>query len=87
VRDDKAPILGLVEHYADPALGAGRRPDLAARTVRRPTARAPEPGRQKEADAAHACEGVRDGSGALGFAVPSLRLRTAARHEGVPAFQ
>ena len=53
--NDQAPIIGLVEHDANPALGwrARRGPDLAALPVR-PAARGPEPGRQKEADAAHA---------------------------------
>ena len=53
-------------------------------TVRRPTARAPEPGRQKKADAAHAGQGVRDCSWALGLAVPSVRVGPGARHKGVP---
>jgi len=58
---------------------SGRVVGLLLGTLRRPTDRAPEPGRQKKADAAHAGQGVRDCSGALGLAVLSVRVRTAAR--------
>jgi hypothetical protein len=77
------PGLGL---GLSPAIGLSPSPVVASRgvvgwllgTVRRPTARAPEPGRQKKADAAHAGQGFRDCSGALGLAVPSVRVRTTA---------